>query len=151
MASILNSSQKLELPKDVLKFLKEEVGDSNGKEEIMIHILRKNIEKSPLVPDTIIHKDKVFNITSVDPEFIINKYELIFNDNILKGVRLVNSRHPNCDPENGMFCLPEGIKDSIFTKEMYERLKYIMRTFNLDNCYFMPWDRCTYTRRFLDG
>lgn len=113
-----------------------------------MHILRKNIEKSPIVPDIMIFKDKIFDITSVDPEFVISKYELMIDNNILKGLKLVNSRHPNCNPENGMFCLPEGMKDNVFTTEMYERLKYAMKTFNLDNCYFMPWDRCTYTRRF---
>lgn len=117
----------------------------------MNRVLRVDQGKYPIVPDTLIFQYKVYDILSVSQKFIIKKYDLFFTDQILTGLQLIEGVHPNCDPKTRMFCLSKGIKGCAFSKEVDNKLYYLLKTFNLDNSYFMPWGYCKYTRRFSNG
>lgn len=104
----------------------------------------KVVLDKPIVPDKMFFEGKKFIITEVDPEFIINQYYLYVDENQhIQKLSLVN-KHPNCDLETGFFCLPEFVKKMTFSKEVKCMIHCWLGSFNLENCYYMPWGQCKY-------
>jgi len=98
----------------------------------------------PIVPDKMFFDGKKFIITEVDPEFIVKEYYLYLDENEYVKKVLLLSKHPNCDPKTGMFCLPEFVKKIAFSEKVKSMIHSWLSCFNLENCYYMPWGQCKY-------
>jgi len=98
-----------------------------------------NIRKK-LIPQRILTREKkIYKIIEVDKPFIINEYDVITDKNDYIKELLLYSKHPNCDPASGRFCLPEeiiGKKFNTFTKRLIEEMLIV---YNLRDAYFSPW------------
>ena len=98
-----------------------------------------------LVPKYMIYKSELHLITNLDRKYVSKGYivELadgkIFNV-ILKGI------HPNSNPDNNDFCIPESLYDKEFTDDLKSQIENMIRTFNVDDCYFTPWGGIEYIR-----
>lgn len=101
--------------------------------------LYKTIEKT-IVPSIIFQDKKVYSIKSVPDNFVIKKFTIIVDSsNKILEVLLHDSKHPNCNPETGVFCLPKPIRNSFLDEQALEFLEYSLSIYNLDNCYFSVW------------
>lgn len=98
----------------------------------------------PIIPDKMFFDGRKFIITEVDQEFIIKEYYLYFDDDKRVQKLFLPHKHPNCDPETNLFCLPEFVKKIPFSKEMKCMIHCWLGSFNLENCYYMPWGQCKY-------
>ena len=100
----------------------------------------------PIVPDKMFFDNKKFVLTKVDPEFVIKIYDIFLDrNNCVRKLSLL-SKHPNCDPKTKLFCLPNFVKENEFNEAVKCMIYYCLSTFNLENCYFMPWGNCEYQR-----
>ena len=70
----------------------------------------------PIIPDKMFFDGRKFIITEVDQEFIIKEYYLYFDDDKRVQKLFLPHKHPNCDPETNLFCLPELLRRYLFLK-----------------------------------
>lgn len=100
--------------------------------------------KKRIVPDRLIFKNCVMKITTIYKKFIVNKYRIQFtHDNRVSRIFL-DTVHPNCDPRTKVFCIPEELKNGKFDIAIIPFTENLIRTFNLDDCYFQPWNEFEY-------
>lgn len=96
-----------------------------------------------IVPERMIFNTKVHKITGIAPQYIIKEYIVKTVDKKIDTVCLKSS-HPNCDPNTKQFCIPHMLRQYKFNKESQKMLEFILGTFNLDDCYFKPWNDIRY-------
>lgn len=92
-----------------------------------------------IVPNRLIFKKQCKKIIEVDEKFIINEYKLYFTTSSELEKVTICSFHPNCDPHNGELCLPRSLGMKRADNTIVLLVENLLRTFNLDDCYFQPW------------
>lgn len=105
---------------------------------------KKTITKM-LIPEKMIYNGKVHQITGLESKYIIRQYVVKTIDKKIDTVYL-NSVHPNCDQNTKQFCIPNILRNHKFNRESQLILENILITFNLDDCYFKPWNDISYVR-----
>lgn len=90
-----------------------------------------------IIPDKAIYRHLLYDLI-VPHKYVIFGYKIITLNELILLVKL-ESTHPNCD-ENGNFCLPPLILNKKFTSNIKNTLNSMLGCFNLDNCYFIPYD-----------
>lgn len=98
-----------------------------------------------IIPTTMIYKQEIYDITFYDKKLIMDKYELYLKNYRLMSLKLF-SPHPNCDPSNKEFCLPPYIIGQRL-EDVKDQLPKILEIYNIDSCYFSPWDLIQYKKR----
>lgn len=100
-----------------------------------------------VIPNKLIYKNEVYEITSVDSKFVLRGFKIHLEDNgTLKRVTL-SDYHPNCDPYSKEFCIPPSlIHEKLENKTMLLIMNYL-KTFNFDSCYYMPWVSFKYKKK----
>jgi len=103
-----------------------------------------------IIPNLMIYKNEFYDIKTIDEELVINGYKLVIRKNKLKKVFLNNS-HPNCNPINNEFCLPDNLIGKELSNDLVEMIEYLIKIYNIDSCYFSPWDKITYQKRVKEN
>ena len=102
--------------------------------------------KNYISPEKIIHNRKVFKIISYPPSYLIKGYEVTeINERIFRVH--INGKHPNAKPSTGDFCLPYELRRVPFNDDTRQMLELILTHFNLDDCYFTPWNEIQYIKQ----
>ncbi len=92
-----------------------------------------------IIPERIIYQNKIYKITKINPNYIIDIYTLFLNkNNQLIEVKL-DADHCNADPYTDLFCLSSNIKFKKLSGDLIKTIESLIRTYNLNNCYFSPW------------
>ena len=102
--------------------------------------------KSIHVPNKLIFKNKIHEITNIDKKFIVRNYKLKTVDGKIDTVTL-NNPHPNANPKTGEFCIPHKLRKLDLTESSLNIIQSMLCCFNLDDCYFTPWDEIEYNRQ----
>jgi len=97
------------------------------------------------VPTKLIFKNQIHEITKLDKKFVIKGYEIKTVDNKIDIVTLNNS-HPNANPETGEFCIPHNLREHVINSQTLNFINVMLCCFNLDDCYFTPWNEIEYER-----
>jgi hypothetical protein len=107
-------------------------------------VLTESIKRI-IIPDKLIYKDEMYRIIDLHSKFIINEIEI---KTVNKKIDLIKVRspHPNVNPVNRNLCFPHRMRSLCLTKNTIIMIESILRCFNLDNCYFTPWDEIEYTK-----
>ncbi len=98
-----------------------------------------------IMPRKLIYKNELYRITKLAKKFEIKNYIVkTVNDKI--DMVILNNAHPNAIPRNGEFCIPNSLRQYKLTKESNSMIISMLSCFNLDDCYFTPWDEIKYER-----
>jgi len=81
----------------------------------------------------------LWKITKLAPDYIIKGYEITIENGKLIKVTF-DAKHPNRDPDTSEYCIPEVLKRTVAGVEIIPQLELCMRTYQLENCYFLPWN-----------
>lgn len=95
------------------------------------------------VPNKLIFKNQVYKITNLHNKFVIKSYIIKTVDEKIDIVTL-NTPHPNANPKTGEFCIPHTLRNLSVDKKSLNMIKVMLCCFNLDDCYFTPWDEIKY-------
>jgi hypothetical protein len=90
-----------------------------------------------IVPDRMIKDKNVYQIVQLDELYYINGFVVITENELVKNVILFGY-HPNRDPETHLYCLPDRKKNIKFTQEYFSLLMTNIKTYYLDDCFYMP-------------
>lgn len=106
----------------------------------------KNNKISELhIPSKLIFKHQLYQIIKIDKKFIIRGYTIKTIDNQISSV-ILNNPHPNAHPRNGEFCIPNQLRSLNLNKKTKGMIGLMLCHFNLDDCYFTPWNEIEYRR-----
>jgi len=98
-----------------------------------------------LVPTVLVYKRRVYKISELDKKYYIKSYVVKTFKNKIYNLEL-DVPHPNCHPETKEFCLPVHlIGEDLNSKSSY-LIESMLKTFNLDGCYFKPWNELRYIK-----
>ena len=113
--------------------------------EILNHEITKFI-----MPRKLIFKNELYKITKLAPKFEISNYIVkTVNSNI--DMIILNNPHPNASPRTGEFCIPNTLRKSKLTENSNSMIISMLTCFNLDDCYFTPWDEIQYEKQEVLG
>jgi hypothetical protein len=96
-----------------------------------------------IVPTKLIFKKQYHEITNISRKFVIRDYKIKTVDDKIDTVTL-NNPHPNADPQTGEFCIPHKIRELEVNEKSLNFIRVMLCSFNLDDCYFTPWDEIEY-------
>lgn len=101
--------------------------------------IKEHIINNIYVPSKLIFKNQLYKITDLNEKFIIKGYKIKTVNNLIDSVILETS-HPNANPKTGEFCLPHKLRSLKLNKKTKEMIGVMLCNFNLDDCYFTPWN-----------
>ena len=96
-------------------------------------------------PYKLIYRNEIFNIIDIHRKFIVKEFIVKTVDGNIDSVFL-NNPHPNANPRTGEFCIPNKLRKLTFDKTTISLIRSMITCFNLDDCYFTPWDEIQYER-----
>ena len=100
------------------------------------------IIKKRIIPDRLICNSTLYSIKLNNPTYIIDEYTIFLdkNKNIEK-IKLLKGMHPNCNPKNNEFCIPDFIKKiNKIDDETLKIIENMFKTFNFDSAFYQPWN-----------
>jgi len=100
--------------------------------------------KEEIVPNRLIYKKRSYVIKRVANKFKIKGIKIYFTQSGKLEKVIINGEHPNSNPETGEFCLPENLIFREADSMVLPTIESVLRTFNLDDCYFQPWEDFSY-------
>lgn len=95
------------------------------------------IYEGHITPTRVIKNKNIYEITHVDQQYIINGFMVITQQDLVHTITIFGF-HPNRDPDTNLFCLPDYKKGVKYTNEYYQLLLTNIKTYYLDNCFFIP-------------
>jgi hypothetical protein len=91
-----------------------------------------------IIPDKAIYRGEPYRM-NVESKFIIKGFKVkVINDKIFQ--IFIRGRHPNANPKTREFCLPNILRKLPLNEESLKFIHNQLGCFNLDDCYFMPWN-----------
>lgn len=102
------------------------------------------------VPRKLIFKNQIYEITNLDRKFVIKDYKIKTVDGNLDMI-ILNNPHPNANPTTGEFCIPHKLRQLSIDTKTLNMIKSMICCFNLDDCYFTPWDEIEYKQQEVKG
>jgi hypothetical protein len=103
-----------------------------------------------IIPYKLIFKNQLYEILNLSPKFIITNYKIKTVDNKIDTVTL-NNPHPNASPRTGEFCIPHKLRSFELNENTLNMIKSMLCCFNLDDCYFTPWNEIEYEKQEVNG
>lgn len=97
-------------------------------------------------PKKIIFKHQIYEILDLPFKYIIKGYTIKLCDDKIEAI-ILNTQHPNADPQTNEFCIPNSLRKHKITKKSKAMINSILYCFNLDDCYFTPWNEITYEKQ----
>lgn len=98
-----------------------------------------------IIPRKLIFNNQLYKITNLEKKFEIKGYTVKTVDGKIDMILLKNP-HPNAYPKTGEFCIPSTLRNHKLSKDTKKAIKSMLLCFNLDDCYFTPWDEIEYEK-----
>lgn len=113
--------------------------------KILCHEINEYIK-----PRKIIFKSEIYTITKLAKKFEINSFHVKTVNGKIDTV-ILNNPHPNAIPKSGEFCIPHNLRKYELTNNSINMITNMLSCFNLDDCYFTPWDEIKYEKQEVLG
>ena len=114
-----------------------------------MEILNHKIEEY-IKPRKLIFRNELYEITELAKKFeIVNFVVKTVNGKI--DMVILNNPHPNAIPRTGEFCIPDNLRQHELTQNSRNMITSMLMCFNLDDCYFTPWDEIQYRKQEVSG
>ena len=91
-----------------------------------------------IIPDRAIYDGRLYRMET-NKKFILKGYKVKSINKKIDQI-FIRGVHPNANPKNKEFCIPNKLRKQSLSLETTNIIQTIMRCFNLDDCYFTPWD-----------
>ena len=108
--------------------------------------LKKVEVQKPIGPKKIVHNGDVYRIIKYPKKYFIKGYKLTLIDGKIDNVH-IDGAHPNAQPGTGKFCIPNELRKMDFNTNTKKLLETIISQYNLNNCYFTPWNEIQYRKQ----
>jgi len=99
-----------------------------------------------IIPSKVKYQNEIYEIRFLAKELYIKGYEVSTIDNLIYSIK-VNGTHPNANPQTNNFCFPKELASMNFNNKSKIIIENQINIFNLDDCYFRPWDKIKFDKR----
>jgi hypothetical protein len=106
--------------------------------------------RTHISPRKLIFKNELYSITKLAEKFEIKNY-IVKTVNEKIDMVIINNPHPNANPRTGEFCIPSSLRKHKLSDKTNSMIVSMLSCFNLDDCYFTPWDEIQYERQEVLG
>jgi hypothetical protein len=107
--------------------------------------MKDYIINKKIVPERMIYNNKIYKITYINSNYIIDKYSIRVTDGKEKLISIkLDADHCNCDPITDIFCLSANVKYKKLSNDLIKIIENLIRTYNINNCYFTPFNFIEY-------
>lgn len=113
--------------------------------EITDHVL-----KTFIVPKKMIYRSELYKLTKLATKFEIESF-IVKTVNGKIDMVILNTPHPNARPGTGEFCIPHTLRSHELNSNSTSMIVSMLSCFNLDDCYFTPWDEIKYEKQEVTG
>lgn len=113
-------------------------------------IIKDYLIREAHTPFKLIYKNQIHEITSIDRKFVIKGYTIKTVNDKIDTVTIKNP-HPNANPRTGEFCIPNSLRKLKLDENTLNMINLMLCCFNLDDCYFTPWDEIKYKKQEVLG
>jgi hypothetical protein len=112
--------------------------------------IRDKIFREIHIPYKLVHRNQIYEIVKLHDKFIVKGFIIkTVNDKI--DMVIINNPHPNANPRTGELCIPNQLRRLKITKNTLNMIRTMLCCFNLDDCYFTPWDEIEYRKQEVSG
>jgi hypothetical protein len=101
-------------------------------------------------PYKLIFKNQIHEIVKIDRKFVIKDYKIVTVNGKIDSI-ILNNPHPNANPKTGEFCIPKTLRQLEVNANTLQMINTMLCCFNLDSCYFTPWDEIEYQKQEVIG
>lgn len=102
----------------------------------MKYSVKKKIIATKLIVDSNFHKIKIKN-----PELVINSFDVYTDkNNKIEKIIITDGNHPNCNPKDRSFCIPDMLTHLEFNDETINLIESMLALFNFNSAYYLPWN-----------
>ena len=112
--------------------------------------IKKHVVRKVHVPHKLIFKNQIYEITQLAKKFVIKEFSIKTVNGKIDQVT-INCPHPNANPRTGDFCIPHSLRKHDLSKNTVTMIENMLCCFNLDDCYFTPWDEIQYEKQEVIG
>jgi hypothetical protein len=91
-----------------------------------------------------------YTLLDCSDRFIIKGYRVRERQGKIFSV-WVRGHHPNANPKTKELCLPDNLRTLPFNEVSKKMIENQIYTYNLDDCYFTPWDEIVYKKQIVAG
>ena len=110
-----------------------------------MEIKRVKVEEL-VVPQRLIYKNEFYKITDYKDRYVTRGYTVVLvNEKIDELV--ISNVHPNANPKTGEFCIPHSLRKFPLGEETKKMIHSMLSCFNLDDCFFTPWNEIQYQKQ----
>lgn len=102
--------------------------------------------KRTVIPTKLIHNSTLRKIEVTNSKFIIEKFEIFTKDKKIDTIVITEGKHPNCNPEDGVFCIPDYLKRLTLNHETLKIIIEMFKIFNFESAYYLPWGSIEYAK-----
>jgi len=111
----------------------------------------KNHEITEFIkPRKLIYKNEIYTITKLANKFEVDGF-IVKTVNGKIDMVILDNPHPNAIPKSGEFCIPHSLRKYNLTNKSKNMITNMLLCFNLDDCYFTPWDEIQYKKQEVLG
>jgi hypothetical protein len=108
-------------------------------------VIKDTLVRRVITPSKLIYRSEIYKIIDIHPKFIVKGF-VVKTVNNRMDIITVSAPHPNVNPTTKHLCIPHRIRDLPLTDNTIIMIETILDCFNLDDCYFTPWDEIQYTK-----
>lgn len=98
------------------------------------------------VPRKLVYKNEMYDISDLKKKFVVRGYTIKTVNGKIDMVSIKNP-HPNANPKTGEFCIPHSLRKHEVNEKTKQIIEIMLCCFNLDDCYFTPWDEIKYKKQ----
>lgn len=113
-------------------------------------VVKNKLFREMHIPYKLIYKNQIYEIINLDKKFIVSGFIIKSIDNKIDMV-FIDNPHPNANPRTGEFCIPHNLRSLEITEKTLVMIRSMLCCFNLNDCYFTPWDEIKYEKQEVTG
>ena len=99
-----------------------------------------------IVPTRLIYKNDFYKILDYKDSYVTRGYTVVLVNEKIDEV-VISNLHPNANPKTGEFCIPHSLREFPLNEETQKMIYSMLSCFNLDDCFFTPWNEIKYQRQ----
>ena len=94
-----------------------------------------------IIPSSMIDRSGYYyRISEISKLAIISKIIIRTESRKIKQI-LIDTIHPNVNPETREFCIPKYLVNKIYNKANIPKIISLVKQYNLSSCFFLPWEK----------
>lgn len=114
-------------------------------------MIKKYSFQEKVIPTKLIVNSNFYFIKLTNYSFIIDSFDIYTKDDKIDKIIITEGNHPNCNPDDKTFCIPDYLKQLLLTDDNIKIIKNMLKIFNFDSAHYLPWTAFDYVKEEISN